>query len=139
MNECKSCNEPLSGHKIGRRLDVCVARAMGWTEIQLGRGTLNTWTGIPPSGSHWRGIPHYSTDIRDAMEALQNKKHPYEIRSTPPSTWTKYKGGVFVKIAKDRQGDTIGWYGSVKANGEYKETAFTICKALLELATMKEG
>ena len=26
---CKSCNEPLSGHEIGRRLDVCVAKVMG--------------------------------------------------------------------------------------------------------------
>ena len=80
MTTCPICNK--SHDKASRELDACVAKAMGWTDIKpLGTKPLGykgqIWVGIDPQrkDTHPVPMPHYSTDIRDAMELWKDGWH----------------------------------------------------------------
>ena len=71
MTTCKFCNKPISKHEVGRKTDVCIAKAMGWEKIHdnKGKDLDNAVVSKGKAGINLesRPLPHYSIDMNDAM------------------------------------------------------------------------
>lgn len=68
-------------YPAGRELDVCVAKAKGWSDVKLTpiarskriTKTVTVWTGFPPTSKSRKVVPRFSTDDSVAIKALWPK------------------------------------------------------------------
>lgn len=118
---CKVCHKPLSKHKAGRELDARIGELLGLEQIQFMQGgVLNGWHYYHPTMAY-QILPHYSTDMNDAMTAIEQLPKHIEVNIF-------CRGNMrVVSIEKVKCGGREYWEGTAMK----KQTALAITRALL--------
>ena len=142
MTTCPYCRKKISEHEAGRELDVCVAEAKG-KKVFCFKPAYNkeydnyfndrvSYTKeenrTPYIEDSCEEVPHYSTDIRDAMELLPRDAN-FSKRKLFADTLAKV---IATRMPELTEHDRLDGYWAL-----YHLTALDICHAYL--AATKES